>query len=222
MRRRRGGTGDLGARTSSGDGRQRHRGSRVGARVREQSRGTSPFASFPSPPDFRREHGRGPDPGRGVRQAFDGGWAVEETLKRDRDLVLAHSLQRPLAARADRRRDRRGARGRREATLGRRPDTCASLATRTTPRSREPQRRWRRRGEVRCGIRIGRTTPAGRLLVSSSDSRRAGVRGSATSVSPGAARSAASFASRAARGIGVRGGGDGGRGGNRAHRETRW
>ena len=46
----------------------------------------------------RRRRGR-PDRDRDKGETFDGGWAVEETLKRDRDLVLAHSLQRPLAAR---------------------------------------------------------------------------------------------------------------------------
>ena len=58
-------------------------------------------AGFRSRPRRRRrpDRDRDRDWDRDRGEAFDGGWAVEETLKRDRDLVLAHSLQRPLAAR---------------------------------------------------------------------------------------------------------------------------
>jgi hypothetical protein len=56
-------------------------------------------AGFRSSRRRRRGPDRDRDRDRDRGEAFDGGWAVEETLKRDRDLVLAHSLQRPLAAR---------------------------------------------------------------------------------------------------------------------------
>ena len=133
---------------------------------------------------------------RSGRQAFDGGWAVEETLKRDRDLVLAHSLQRPLAARrivgvigaghVD------GVKRLWDGVPTRESRDAYDAALSRTPAEVEAARGgtvWDSDWAYYAG------GAASGLLVGFA---ARGVRGSATSVSPGAARSAASFASRAA------------------------